>query len=491
MERNDNDVLLNSLSQAEAKHAAPKPCESDLLAMTALLLDDDFEELLEPQPPAPLPGTDRLNRSLAVFARDKIPPCPPSPTVDQSKEDLARAQRLQHKAQGEASWLRKEREKREREHTKEMKRYQDLLLNLEQKLKEEKKKTEDIEKKGKSQIFFLNQEKEQMKARLEKLEEDFRAEKVKEDSSQATTQQAVKMKVEVKTVDTKEEKVTQPEPQPEERRLVLKVEKKTEVVVRAFTQISAASPECKCSLLLQTNQADLRAALSENSNTLTESIRSRLPAVARQDLLTLESFMESFHDLLSDSDLGVVTECCSRVLQTIIRSGDCQGLQPLLSIIVLAWTPRLLSPDISGDILTLVSQVMSQVVDLQEDLPRVVVRQLFCVMSLVTGDPEHCTVLCRQPGEDCPLSQILPVLPDLEEESRAAACESLLDWLHLSTSLDHRPGWTDNSCPGCTSLTIKTLMTLLETEVYAVVANHRSLEKVESGGGYFSQIINN
>ena len=160
-----------------------------------------------------------------------------------------------------------------------------------------------------------------------------------------------------KTADTK----VVLEPQPEERRLVLKVEKKTEVMVRAFTEISDASAECKCSLLLQTSQSELQTALSENTNFLTESIRDKLPEVVMRDLLTLESFMESFHHLLSGADLGAVTECCSRVLQTIIRSGYCQPLQPLLSIIVLAWTPRLLSPDISGDIMTLVSQVVSQV----------------------------------------------------------------------------------------------------------------------------------
>ena len=167
----DNNDLLNSLCQAEANYAAPKPkpSQSDLLAMTLMLKEDDFEELLEANPPtSKSPGTDRLNRSTAVFARNKILPCPASPTVDKSKKHLARALRLQHKAQGEASWLRKEREKREREHNKEMKRYQDLLANLEQKLKEEKKKTDDIEKKGKAQIFFLNREKEQMKSRLEK-----------------------------------------------------------------------------------------------------------------------------------------------------------------------------------------------------------------------------------------------------------------------------------------------------------------------------------
>ena len=362
---------------------------------------------------------------MAVFARNKILPCPASPTVDKSKEDLARALRLQHKAQGEASWLRKEREKREREHNKEMKRYQDLLANLEQKLKEEKKKTDDIEKKGKGQIFFLNQEKEQMKSRLEKLEEECRARKEKLNSSTAPTQPAVKLEEKTespaKTVSTKVEVSSQLEPQPEKRRLVLKVDKKTEVMVRAFTEISGASPECKCSLLLQTNPSDLQVALSENTNLLTGSIRKKLPVVVIGDLLILESFMESFHHLLSAGELGVVTECCSRVLQTIIRSQDCQTLQPLLSIIVLAWTPKLLSPDISGDIMTLVSQVVSQMVELQEDMPRAVVTQMFSVMSLVTAHPDHWSVLCRKVAEDCPLRQILPALTGDHQDSNDLA----------------------------------------------------------------------
>ena len=481
----DDAELYDAATQAEAGQPAGKTSEEDLLAMTALLQDDDFDQLLESKAPSPLPDSDRLNQSVAVFAGN-TQVCPPSPS-EKSKEELARAQRLQYKAQGEATWLRKERERREREHNKEMKRYQDLLLNMEQKLKEEQKKTEDIEQKGKGQIFFLNQEKEQMKLRLDKLEEESKARAVKKEaiSSTAPTQPAVKSeeKTEERPTKTGDTKL---EPRPDRRRLVLKLEKKTEVVVRAFTEISDASPECKCSLLLQTSQSDLQAALSENTNLLTESIRGKLPVVVMADLLTLETFLQSFHHLLAASELGVVTEVCSRVLQTILRSGDSRPLQPCLSIIQLAWTSGLLTPDISGDILSQVSQV---VVELQEDMPGPVLRLLFSVLCLVTGDRDHCRELCRQQqGEDCPLRQILSALPGLGEESRAVACEALLDWLQFSTSLSaHRPGWTDNSCPGCTSETIKTLMTLLETQVYSVVSNPPSLEKVKKAPGYFSQ----
>ena len=136
----DEADLYDAATQAEAGQPAGTASEADLLAMTALLQDDDFDELLEPRASTPPPETDRLNQSVAVFA-GRTQAGPPSPTVDKSREELARAHRLQHKAQGEASWLRKEKERREREHNKEMKRYQDLLLNLEQKLKEEKKKT--------------------------------------------------------------------------------------------------------------------------------------------------------------------------------------------------------------------------------------------------------------------------------------------------------------------------------------------------------------
>ena len=469
----DEADLYDAATQAEAGQPAGTASEADLLAMTALLQDDDFDELLEPRASTPPPETDRLNQSVAVFA-GRTQAGPPSPTVDKTREELARAHRLQHKAQGEASWLRKEKERREREHNKEMKRYQDLLLNLEQKLKEEKKKTEDIEQKGKNQIFFLNQEKEQMKLRLEKLEEESKARSVKKEAKSSAVPAPLPVKVEKSPAKTADTKV---EPRPDRRRLVLKMDKKTELVVKAFTETSEASAECKCSLLLQTDQSDLQAALTENTNLLTESVMGKLPVVVMEDLLTLESLLESFSHLLSSSDLGLVTECCSRVLQNIIRSQDCRALQPCLSIILLAWTPRLLTPDITGDILTLVSQV----VDLLEDVSRPVLRLVFSVLCLVTGDSDHCRELCSQQSEDCPLRQILSALAELAEDSRAAACEVLLDWLQFSTSLSsHRPGWTDNSCPGCTSETIKTLMSLLETQVYMVVSNPRSLEKVRS-----------
>ena len=257
----------------------------------------------------------------------------------------------------------------------------------------------------------------------------------------------------------------------------MKLDKKTELMVKAFTKNSEASAECKCSLLLQTNQSDLQATLFENTNLLTESVMGKLPMVVMEYLLTRESLLESFNHLISSNDLGLVTECCSRLLHQIIKSQDCRALQSCLSIILLAWTPRLLTPDITGDILTLVSQV----VELLEDVSRPVLRLVFSVLFLVTGDSDHCRELCSQQSEDCPLRQILSALAELAEDSRAATCEVLLDWLQFSTSLSsHRPGWTDNSCPGCTSETIKTLMTLLETQVYMVVSNPRSLEKVRS-----------
>ena len=85
---------------------------------------------------------------------------------------------------------------------------------------------------------------------------------------------------------------------------MLKLDKKTELVVKAFTETSEASAEtseasaeCKCSLLVQTNQSDLQATLFENTNLLTESVMGKLPVVVMEDLLTLESLLESFNHL--------------------------------------------------------------------------------------------------------------------------------------------------------------------------------------------------
>ena len=133
-----------------------------------------------------------------------------------------------------------------------------------------------------------------MKLRLEKLEEESKARSVKKEAKSSAAPAPLPVKVEKSPAKTADTKV---EPRSDRRRLVLKMDKKTELVVKAFTETSEASAECKCSLLLQTDQSDLQAALTENTNLLTESVMGKLPVVVMEDLLTLESLLESFNHL--------------------------------------------------------------------------------------------------------------------------------------------------------------------------------------------------
>ena len=474
----DDAALLCAISQVEEEgnKQEEKVSEEDLQAMTLLLQDDDeFEDILKLPPKPPGPEIERLNQKMAVFSKKTPEPETPSagPTNSMTgrsspSQDLAKARRLQHKAQGEASWLRKEMEKREREFNKERNKFKDEELEWKEKLKEAKKKTADMEKRAESRIYFHEEEKRELKERLEKLEKDTKKVKELKNLSDARKVIAEDRKVKVGDNVSNIKKLEGPDqsldhsvvtaPVPVRSRLVLPAVNREQMSAQMFSRISkTASADLKVSLLLAaTNTAGLTATLRDNLQRQTEAISSELPALSSR-LDTCLSLVECFGFLLSRHVRAQVTECCSLVLSSMVRTGDCAALQTVLSIIEVVWGPRLLSQDISGDIITRLAEVVEKVEPGLLDSK--LAQSIYGVMCLVTVDPNHCPVLCRG-GENCPL-RLLPLLTRLSLAEGAlpgaasAVCAGLVDWVSLSLSLPDRPPWTNNCCSQCTSAVVR------------------------------------
>ena len=247
-------------------------------------------------------------------------------------------------------------------------------------------------------------------------------------------------------------------PVPVRSRLVLPAVNREQMSAQMFSRISkTASADLKVSLLLAaTNTAGLTATLRDNLQRQTEAISSELPALSSR-LDTCLSLVECFGFLLSRHVRAQVTECCSLVLSSMVRTGDCAALQTVLSIIEVVWGPRLLSQDISGDIITRLAEVVEKVEPGLLDSK--LAQSIYGVMCLVTVDPNHCPVLCRG-GENCPL-RLLPLLTRLSLAEGAvpgaasAVCAGLVDWVSLSLSLPDRPPWTNNCCSQCTSAVVR------------------------------------
>ena len=257
--------IESSILQAEVKDRRQQTevNEEELQAMTALLQDDeDFEDFAPPKTPAP--ETERLNQVMTVFAKKKTPEPEPSSTKVSEVDELAKARRLQQKAQGEASWVRKEMEKNQREFIKERKKYKDEEFDLREKLKDEKKKTADIEKRFESRNFFLLEEQRELKEKVDKLEAVIKKEKKAEISPRGEDQEVTETEAEIErgpVTAPRSEKSS--EPATASVKLVLERGNKTGLAVRKFCAIYCAAPaELKCSLLQASTETEVQAVLS-------------------------------------------------------------------------------------------------------------------------------------------------------------------------------------------------------------------------------------
>ena len=334
--------------------------EETLNAMKLMIQDDDFDEgFLDPPPVRP--EVERLGRNIVVFSKNKPdpPPLPPSPVQEtQQEEALALARRLQHKAQGEATWLRKELDKREKEFEKERKRLRDKEFGLKDQLNDEKAKVAAIEKKSETQNYFYMEEKREMKERLEKYERDSLRGGDRKNLSEMMNSSVVLAET----------------PQPETKPVILPVSKarlelrpgnRAMTAARAFCSVHhQISDELKIALLGSTCQADIQAVVTERMEMMIEEINRQPEAVTVSQLETLHGMVLSFKFLTSSRDhRALLTECCSRLLQSMVRSGNSQAvlMVQVIQMVGAAWTPSLLSQDISGDIVTRLSELLDRV----------------------------------------------------------------------------------------------------------------------------------
>ena len=134
-----------------------------------------------------------------------------------------------------------------------------------------------------------------------------------------------------------------------------------QLAASTFSTVHHESPaELKISLLGAASKTDIQDTLTDTLERITEEI-------SRGDmsqLSTLHSLVHNFTFLTSSrADRALLTESCSRLLQTMITSGNALSGQmvQVIQMIGVAWTPRLLTQDISGDIITRLSELVGRV----------------------------------------------------------------------------------------------------------------------------------
>ena len=332
--------------------------EDTLNAMKLMIQDDDFDEgFLDPPPVRP--EVERFGRNIVVFSKPDPPPLPPSPVPEtQPDEALALARRLQHKAQGEATWLRKELDKREKEFEKERKRLRDKEFGLKDQLNDEKAKVAAIEKKSETQNYFYMEEKREMKERLDKYERDSLRGGDRKNLSEMVNSSV--------TLAETPQLETKPVILPASKtRLELRPGNRAMTAARAFCSVHhEISDELKIALLGSTCQADIQVVVTKRMEKMIEEINRQPEVVTVSQLATLHGLVLSFKDLTSSRSLrALLTECCSRLLQSMVRTANSQALQmvQVIQMVGAAWTPSLLSQDISGDIVTRLSELLDRV----------------------------------------------------------------------------------------------------------------------------------
>ena len=359
-------IAISQLDEDDTKAQDTGVDEETLKAMTMMLQDEDFDGFFDPPPESDRPEVERLNQKIAIFKKPEAAPLPPSPVPEPPQDQaLALARRLQHKAQGEASWLRKEMEKREKEFDRERKRLRDQETDLKEQLNEEKAKVSAIEKKSETQSYFFTEEKREMKERLEKYEKDSVKGSQRKNLSDIVNSSATKT-APAPMVD--EEKVLEAEPvmvSARRGRLELGSVNRSQLAARTFCTVHHESPaELKISLLGAGHETDIQDTLKDSLERITEEISHQPAAVSLSQLSALHGLVQTFTFLTSSrANRALITESCSRLLQRMITAGDALSAQmvQVIQMVGVAWTPRLLTQDITGDIITRISELVSRV----------------------------------------------------------------------------------------------------------------------------------
>ena len=384
-----------------------------------------------------------------------------------SVEEVEKYKKLHVRAQGEASMLRGELERQSQMMNEERLKQRKVEDVLREKLQQEKISLQKENSKANTEKVFLMQEMQQLKEKVTKLESEKLKEgmevqelpskkrkildQIKTDRNSFPTAFGKGVSIRVQSSETQTE-VRQ------KRRFTLKPVDKTRALTLAYAKTSRASSDVMKTLFEQPNMNCLNAAVSKTLKSSLDDIGSKLPSLpSSSQLMDITRMISLYDSQVSEESRAGVTEVCSKILHTMIKSHEVELLESLVTLISTTWTGVLLNQDITSDILSLFIELASTNY-IMDKMTGVTMRGIFRILSLVTASPDHCQVLCSPP--DCVLFSILKILHScikhgLEDSAAVAGCEAMSSWILLSMSMSHTPGWIDYTCQKCTKEMIR------------------------------------
>ena len=323
-------------------------------------------------------------------------------------------------SEGETSIMRSKLSEQQKIFELEVLRKEGCEVHLKDKILEEKNKQKMAVERIESRRMFLKQDLQVLGQTLKRKENDLKRKEIpsiieeseseeegREDSSERASENAIDDTNKNKKARESSRKCGVVKP-PAVRHCVVEVRDKTRLAVeRLFLMSEGAGWDEKASLMMRTPTDQLPDVLSSCLATLSSEVTRALPRLGGE-LSEMLRLTESLHHLLSVEESLLITETCVKVLQSINQSGERSSLASLLSLLQLAWTPRLeLSEELSSAVIASIYDLVS-LGDVSSVINPELVSQVFRLLSVISSHPQHYGALCQGGGEgsDCPVHMI-------------------------------------------------------------------------------------
>jgi len=499
----DDDLLFAASQMAETEDPFNKKVEEEeLLAMTALLEEDFGLDDLDMEEEFNAPKEEeRLHQTMTIFEPEVRPEPkpifkpPPLPKTSKTESELSKLKNEHEslqtkflKGQGETTMLRDVLNKKERDLNLEKIERRKAEEELTAKMKEQIAKSETQQSTMKTENLFLLQEINNLKEKLKKVEIN-----VANSTRQPLTEQG-QIKQEQKpfvnsndffgSKSAKNSTSTQTTVKFHRKCLPTRNRHPNRAYAETFCKVSSIDDKTKTDILHALGSTEierkLRLVLTRELNTLidvtdnnstNESLSERLGNCVKLITSCNRGF---FHP----SDHKLVTETCSKLLTSIMRTEDSSDLVSVLSLLMSSWSRGLPDSDLTSYIFSLLSQIVHRGkpasskcrVPVTPDLIRLTLEMI----DLITRSPQQSDLLCKQNFDDCFLFSVAYLLHhglvDPSPEVRGMTVGSLVRWVLGCFTVSHPLPFLGD-CTFCSGDIVRILTNATYHQVLSVLDN--------------------
>ena len=317
--------------------------QEDLLAMTALIGDDDFLDDFEEEGPGV--AQERLNQTVTVFPgqEEKMkPPRQPDSHADLVRQEEEKLRKLNLKFQGEATFLRSQLSRKEQEVEGERQMRRKVETDLQEKLEKDRKVWEDQVNVVKTENMFLLQELQQLKERVRKEAKHSPAassvnSQVIKNSQQPGSRLSFPSNLNSPRPRlTKETQTSLAKPRIGRLRLLTP---KVRLASIGICNLGPLRSEDKAGLLMASTFPQLESqvrALVESTIEAGKGRQARESEVGQLLEVLLTALSSSPNQVTADLRTSI-TEFCSNLLSSMIRVKRTEVLPAVLSLLVESW----------------------------------------------------------------------------------------------------------------------------------------------------------